>query len=134
MLASSADEHRAKRGYPLLFQTGETADGRTHLVDRQHPHDFLMELATSYSVPLGRDGSAFAYVGLPASRRSVRRIFGRRDPAASPCAREFACSARLASAMRVTVRRGVSARGLRQAGLGRFVAAQLGVKLDLRRA
>ena len=27
-------------GYPLLFQTGETADGVSPLIDRQHPHDF----------------------------------------------------------------------------------------------
>ena len=52
-------------GYPLLFQTGETADGRTHLVDRQHPHDAFMELAASYAVPSGPDGSVFAYAGLP---------------------------------------------------------------------
>jgi len=31
-----------KSGYPLLLQTGETADGRTPLVDRQHPHDLFM--------------------------------------------------------------------------------------------
>ncbi len=33
------------RGYPLLLQTGETADGGPPLVDRQHPHDLFMELA-----------------------------------------------------------------------------------------
>ena len=32
------------KGYRLLLQTGETADGRTHLVDHQHPHDLAMEL------------------------------------------------------------------------------------------
>ncbi|MFL6199123.1 MAG: hypothetical protein ACJ76J_08105 [Thermoanaerobaculia bacterium] len=52
-------------GYPLLLQTGETADGRTPLVDRQHPHDLFMELAGSYSVDLGKDSSAFLYLGLP---------------------------------------------------------------------
>src|ERR1700683_2402426 len=30
-------------GYPLLLQTGETANGVTPLIDRQHPHDALME-------------------------------------------------------------------------------------------
>ena len=60
-----------KQGYPLLLQTGETADGVTPLVDRQHPHDFLMELAATYSVPLGEDGengeggSVFVYAGWP---------------------------------------------------------------------
>jgi hypothetical protein len=52
-------------GYSLLLQTGETADGVTPLIDRQHPHDFLMELAASYSVPFRDHGSVFAYVGLP---------------------------------------------------------------------
>lgn len=54
-----------RRGYPLLAQTGETADGRTPLIDRQHPHDLLMELAASYSQPLAADSTVFAYVGLP---------------------------------------------------------------------
>jgi hypothetical protein len=53
------------RGYPLLLQTGETADGRTPLVDRQHPHDLFMELAGTYSHDLGSDGSVFVYLGLP---------------------------------------------------------------------
>ena len=61
----SLDPTQGKSGYPLLFQTGETADGETHLVDRQHPHDLFMELAASYSVPLGHEGSAFVYFGLP---------------------------------------------------------------------
>jgi hypothetical protein len=52
-------------GYPLLFQTGETGDGRTGLVDRQHPHDLFMELSARYTLPVGEDGSVFAYAGLP---------------------------------------------------------------------
>jgi hypothetical protein len=35
------------RGYPMLLQTGESADGEP-LHDRQHPHDFWMELGTTY--------------------------------------------------------------------------------------
>lgn len=54
-----------RKGYPLLLQTGETDNGRTPLIDRQHPHDFFMELATSYSVPLNEKNSLFAYFGLP---------------------------------------------------------------------
>jgi len=61
----SLDPTMGKSGHPLLFQTGETADGATPLVDRQHPHDFFMELAASYSVNLGADSAAFAYFGLP---------------------------------------------------------------------
>jgi hypothetical protein len=53
------------RGYRLLLQTGETADGRTHLVDRQHPHDLAMELAGIYSHALGTRVGAFAYFGAP---------------------------------------------------------------------
>ena len=35
------------RGYPLLLQTGESYGGQP-LVDRQHPHDFWMELGALY--------------------------------------------------------------------------------------
>lgn len=76
-----------RRGYPLLLQTGETADGRTPLVDRQHPHDFFMELAASYSVPLGQSSSVFVYggpVGEPALGPSafMHRFSARRNPEA----------------------------------------------------
>ncbi len=53
-----------KDGYPLLLQTGETGDGVSPLVDHQHPHDFFMELATTYSVSSG-NRSIFLYAGLP---------------------------------------------------------------------
>jgi hypothetical protein len=52
-------------GYPELLQTGETADGKTPLIDRQHPHDLFMELATTYSVPVGEESSVFTYFGYP---------------------------------------------------------------------
>jgi hypothetical protein len=61
----SLDALMGPSGYPLLFATGETANGSTPLIDRQHPHDLFMELATSYSVPLGSTGSVFGYAGLP---------------------------------------------------------------------
>jgi hypothetical protein len=53
------------KGYPLLLATGETADGKTPLVDRQHPHDLFMELSASYSRKLSAGDSAFVYAGLP---------------------------------------------------------------------
>jgi hypothetical protein len=56
-------------GYPLLLQTGETANGVTALVDRQHPHDLPMELAATYTRPVGVDRAFFVYaaaVGAPA--------------------------------------------------------------------
>jgi hypothetical protein len=40
------------RRYPELFQTGETAYG-IPIVDGQHPHNFVMELALRYTHPLG---------------------------------------------------------------------------------
>ena len=61
----SLDPTMGKDGYPLLFQTGETADGVTPLIDRQHPHDFLMELAAIYSHTLGASSSVFLYAGYP---------------------------------------------------------------------
>jgi hypothetical protein len=54
-----------RNGYPLLLQTGETADGKTPLIDRQHPHDLFMEMAVSYSRPLSESASAFVYFGFP---------------------------------------------------------------------
>jgi hypothetical protein len=56
------------RRYPELFQTGETAYGKP-IVDGQHPHDFVMELALRYSHPLGEKTSWEFYaapVGDPA--------------------------------------------------------------------
>ena len=61
----SPDPRMGRRGYPLHLAAGESADGVTPLVDRQHPHDFFMELSASYSVPLGANASAFLYAGLP---------------------------------------------------------------------
>ena len=61
----SPDPLMGKKGYPLLLATGETANGVDPLVDRQHPHDFFMELSASLSQPLSRNTSVFIYGGLP---------------------------------------------------------------------
>jgi len=61
----SPEPFMGRRGYPLLLQTGETGDGTTPLVDRQHPHDLFMELSASYSHKLSDDASAFVYFGYP---------------------------------------------------------------------
>jgi len=56
------------RSYPLLFQTGETAFGRP-LIDRQHPHDFVMNLGVHYARPIGENTMFqlyYAPVGDPA--------------------------------------------------------------------
>jgi hypothetical protein len=55
-------------GYREIFQVGETLDGLP-LIDRQHPHDFLMQAAVVWRTPLGRGYSltlAGAPVGEPA--------------------------------------------------------------------
>jgi hypothetical protein len=51
-------------GSPLLFQTGETYKGQP-IVDAQHPHDLVMELSASYTVPLGDRSTWFVYGGYP---------------------------------------------------------------------
>ena len=51
-----------KRGVPNLFQTGETLNGKP-LVDRQHPHDLLSELAVSFSKPINAKDRVFVYGG-----------------------------------------------------------------------
>jgi hypothetical protein len=61
----SPDPFMGPSGYPLLLATGETADGRTPLIDRQHPHDLFMELSGSYSHKLSANSSVFVYAGLP---------------------------------------------------------------------
>jgi hypothetical protein len=57
-----------KDGYREIFQTGETFNGFP-LIDRQHPHDFLMQAAVTWRMVLGRGYSmtlAGAPVGEPA--------------------------------------------------------------------
>ena len=61
----SPDPLMGPRGYPLLLQTGETADGVHALVDRQHPHDLIMELSASLSQPVTPNDSLYLYAGLP---------------------------------------------------------------------
>ena len=61
----SPDPFMGADGYPLLFAAGETADGVTTLVDRQHPHDLFVELSASYAHRLSVRDSVFVYAGLP---------------------------------------------------------------------
>ena len=61
----SPDPFMGRSGYPLHLAAGETADGVNTLVDRQHPHDFFMELSASYSHRLGDRANLFLYGGLP---------------------------------------------------------------------
>ena len=61
------------RRYPLLFQQGETAFG-VPIVDGQHPHDFVMELAAIYDLKLG-ERTLVSFYGAPVG-----------DPAIGPTA------------------------------------------------
>jgi hypothetical protein len=64
-LMLSPDPFMGRRGYPLLFASGETADGTSHLVDRQHPHDLVMEMSGSMSHRFSDEDSGFLYLGYP---------------------------------------------------------------------
>jgi hypothetical protein len=57
----SLDPLIGRRGYPNLFATGETANG-IPLVDRQHPHDFFMELSARIDHDFG-GVTGFVYGG-----------------------------------------------------------------------
>jgi len=61
----SPDPLMGPSGYPLLLASGETANGHDRLIDRQHPHDFFMELSVSASQNIGSKSSVFLYAGLP---------------------------------------------------------------------
>jgi hypothetical protein len=51
-----------KRRYPELFQSGETAYGLP-IIDGQHPHDFIMELAGRYEFRVSDRTQVFLYGG-----------------------------------------------------------------------
>ena len=51
-----------KRQYPLLLQTGESAYGLS-IVDGQHRHDLVMELAGRYDFKLAERSQVFVYGG-----------------------------------------------------------------------
>jgi hypothetical protein len=75
-----------RRGFPELFQTGETFEGRP-IIDAQHPHDLFMELAAAYNVPLTEKVSLNFYggpVGEPALGpvAFMHRISASENPAA----------------------------------------------------
>ena len=52
------------KGYPLLFQSGETYNGE-RLIDRQHPHDFISALSVGYTHMFSKDLDVTAYLGYP---------------------------------------------------------------------
>jgi cyclophilin family peptidyl-prolyl cis-trans isomerase len=83
----SLDPAMGPWGYPLLLQTGETANGSTALVDRQHPHNLVMEMAAVYAMPAGAGSSLFVYFGYPGEpalgpATFMHRLSGEDSPAA----------------------------------------------------
>ncbi len=64
-VALSPDPLMGPQGFPELLSTGETADGRTPLTDRQHPHDLFSEVSASFSHCVGDHASVFVYAALP---------------------------------------------------------------------
>lgn len=71
-------------GYPLLYQSGELYRGEP-IHDRQHPHDFISELAASYSYKVNDKQSVFVYGGIagePALGPSMfmHRVSGMNNP------------------------------------------------------
>lgn len=58
----SAEPAMRHDGYPSLFATGEVAYGQP-LVDRQHPHDLVMELAARLDLDVADGTRAFLYGG-----------------------------------------------------------------------
>jgi hypothetical protein len=63
-LMASADPLMGHYGYPELFQTGETADGVHPLIDRQHPHNLLMEASGTYSRNLSGQSALYLYAAV----------------------------------------------------------------------
>jgi hypothetical protein len=83
----SPDSFMGRAGYPLLLGSGETANGTTPLIDRQHPHNLMMELAATYSRPIDKETSVFLYLGDPGEpalgpSTFMHRVSGMDDPAA----------------------------------------------------
>ncbi|MDB5155370.1 MAG: hypothetical protein JWR50_77 [Mucilaginibacter sp.] len=71
-------------GYPLLYQTGESYQGKK-LVDRQHPHDLFSELSVAYTQRIAKDADlsfSFGYPGEPALGPPVfmHRLSAMNDP------------------------------------------------------
>jgi hypothetical protein len=69
-----------KCGYPLLLQSGETCNG-SPLVDRQHPHDFLMELGALYERPVSSNVAILLY-GAPAGEPALGPVAFMHRPSA----------------------------------------------------
>lgn len=72
------------KGYPLLFQSGESYKGQP-LVDRQHPHDLFAGLTLGYTQRLSKKVDVFGYFGYPAepavsAPTFMHRVYALNDP------------------------------------------------------
>lgn len=77
----------SSRQYPELFQQGETAFGKP-IIDGQHPHNFFMEVAALYDIPLGKQTLLSFYaapIGDPAIGPTAypHRLSASEDPLAA---------------------------------------------------
>jgi hypothetical protein len=61
-----------KDGYREIFQAGEALNGRP-LIDRQHPHDLIMQLAAVWRMPVTKS-TGFTLAGGPASEPALGPI------------------------------------------------------------
>ncbi|MGI8400370.1 MAG: hypothetical protein ACR2NS_02040 [Gemmatimonadaceae bacterium] len=68
------------RGYPLLLQTGENFDGQP-LHDRQHPHDFWMELGALYQRPITKS-LAWSFYAAPSGEPALSPVAFMHRPSA----------------------------------------------------
>ncbi len=73
-----------KKGYPLLFQTGESYKGNP-LVDRQHPHDLFAGLSVGFTQRLRKKVDVFGYFGYPgepaiSAPTFMHRVYALNDP------------------------------------------------------
>ena len=68
------------RGYPLLLQTGETYKGQP-LHDRQHPHDFWMELGALYQREINK-GLAWSIYAAPSGEPALGPVAFMHRPSA----------------------------------------------------
>jgi hypothetical protein len=69
-------------GYPLLYQSGELYEGQP-IHDRQHPHDFVSELAFTYSYKFDDQKSFYLYAGYPGEPALGPPVFMHRPSAAN---------------------------------------------------
>ncbi|MEP6549532.1 MAG: hypothetical protein ABJB95_00040 [Gemmatimonadales bacterium] len=70
----------SNRGYPLLLQTGETYKGQP-LHDRQHPHDFWMELGALYQREITK-GLAWSVYAAPSGEPALGPVAFMHRPSA----------------------------------------------------